>query len=107
MSPAAKRANSTHNVPPDIMRNKKWVVFDGEKLGEEFETTGRVLEFSPDGRRVAYTAKINGKWHLIAGSRRSGSMDRIEAFRFSQDGRKVAFGALLGRELWWKVLTVE
>jgi hypothetical protein len=26
---------------------------------------------------------------------------------FSSDGRKIAFGALKGRELWWKVIEVK
>jgi len=66
------------------------------------------LTLSPDGKAAAYVSvEPGGKWRLIAGTSKSEPFDLVSEAFFSPDGRKVAFGALKGRELWWKVIEVK
>jgi Tol biopolymer transport system component len=88
-------------------RNGKWAVFDGEKFGEEFEFASFMVVFSPTGKVVAHSAKVDGKWCIVAGKKRSPLFDAVTTPQFSADGRKIAFGARGGRELWWKVMDAE
>lgn len=88
-------------------RSGKWVVFDGEKFGEEFEFASFSVVFSPTGKVVAHAAKVDGKWCIVAGKKKSPLFDSVGTPQFSRDGRKIAFGARKGRELWWKVMEVE
>jgi Tol biopolymer transport system component len=91
----------------------------GEKK-EELEGYSAVLAgptFSPDGKTVAYVVSKGQKWLLVVGGKKSGEFDRIGDQSdwlsrggfpvFSPDGRKVAFGARIGLELWWKVIEVK
>lgn len=59
------------------------------------------------GKRLAFVAAKDGKYFVQVGDWKSPEFDYIvRPPRFSSDGKKVAFGASVGRELWWKVLEV-
>ena len=63
--------------------------------------------FSPDSRHLCFEAKRAGKHLVVVDGRDSEPVDRIIGGpRFSRDGRHVGYGALIGRELWWKVISV-
>lgn len=64
--------------------------------------------FSPDGNRLAYAAIRNvGKWFLVVGDKEGPQFDEIVKIVFSPDGSKVGYGVRNGRELWWKVMTLQ
>lgn len=60
--------------------------------------------FSPDGKLLAYRARDDDGWNVIAGETRSAAYDEVGPPQFSGDGKQVAFGARSGRELWWRVM---
>jgi hypothetical protein len=95
------------------------VVVDMED-GPRFRETGEPV-FSGDGRRLAYPGLRSGKWALVIGtmrqdpkggwisveSTRGEDFDAVGAPVFSADGKKIAFAARKGREVFWKVTTIE
>jgi hypothetical protein len=85
---------------------KSFVVADG-KPGPEF---GFMFPdppiWSPDGKRVAYAggAPTVSPFVVVLGEKRSAEFTEVYLGGFSPDGRKFAFGALRGFELWWIVM---
>lgn len=74
--------------------------------------------FSPDGRRIAYRVRRgpmeNAKRFIVIADAESGEViaegpagDAIWPPVWSADSTSVGYGARLGRELWWKVETVQ
>ncbi len=65
--------------------------------------------YSPDGKAFACPLVIlkDKKAYVLVGKQRGEPFDHIGRIVFSADGKKVAHGALKGRELWWKVRSVE
>ena len=49
--------------------------------------------FTPDGRKLAYVARKNGKYFLVVNGIKGTDYDFIGLFGFSQDGNHVAYGA--------------
>jgi Tol biopolymer transport system component len=78
------------------------VVVDG-KAGEPFALVGKPV-FAPDGRRVTYAADDGEKQYVVIGDAKVEVSGRLSDPVFSPDGTKVGYGALIGGELWWKVL---
>ena len=64
------------------------------------------VTFGPLPQQLAYAKKTDGKWQLVVGATTSAAFDEVGKPQFRADGKAVAFGARLGRELWWKVLPV-
>jgi Tol biopolymer transport system component len=82
-----------------VIRNKEGRIF--RQIGS--------LAFSPEAQQFHYKAldeEVNGV-RLIVGTKESEPFDKIWPPVFSPDGRKVAFGACKGNELWWKVMDVR
>ena len=73
---------------------------------EEFEEV-RGPEFSPDGGRVAFSARRGQQWFVVIGNLKVQSPGLVAGPFWSADGRCVGYGALLGREIWWKVIDVR
>lgn len=48
-----------------------------------------------------------GKWFIVVGTRKSTAYEHVYNPAFSQDGKKIGFGAKIGQELWWKVIECE
>lgn len=79
----------------------------GDTPGKEYDGVNQIVP-SPRGTTVAAVVHQKGKAHVVAGNRESAAFDFVAtAPVFSDDGTKVAFGALRGAELWWKVMDVK
>lgn len=65
------------------------------------------LRFSADGARLAACARDAAGWWVRCGEDRFGPYDFAAAPCVSSDGKKLAFGARIGRELWWKVVPLR
>jgi hypothetical protein len=87
--------------------DRHYAGIDRSRLFLRFESLFRLavppLAFSPDAQSIAYT-----DWSQIhIGEQKSDRFDWAGPPVFSPDGKKVAFGARKGRELWWKVMEVK
>ncbi len=80
------------------------VVVDGKPC-EPFDLVGCPV-FHPGGGVVAYAADDGGRQYVVVGDRKVEVIGRESDPVFSRDGRKVGYGARIGREIWWKVLDV-
>src|SRR5262249_24746746 len=79
----------------------------GKGRKEKFSIIARI-SFGPDGKTVAFLAGQYGKQFVIAGESRSDEVDEIvNGPVWSADGKKVAFTARNGVELWSRVLEVK
>lgn len=63
------------------------------------------LAVSPDAQHVAYRACAD-ECVIVVDQAASPSYGRVGNPVFSPDGKKVGFGALVGRQIWWKVVDV-
>ncbi|MGA3014696.1 MAG: WD40 repeat domain-containing protein, partial [Bacteroidales bacterium] len=102
-----------------------YAVVNGETIGESFPaidkptinlpfgnedaTVIRSLTFSPNGKSLAYVVKFEDQksieWIVVVNGKKSEPFDGIlTRLFFDPDGSKVAFGALKGREILWKVI---
>ncbi|MCR9248587.1 MAG: hypothetical protein NXI31_26470 [bacterium] len=64
------------------------------------------VTFGPNGE-LAYAQMLRGKWFLVVDGRRSEACKAVGRPWWSADGKRVEFGALRGREFWWKVFELE
>ena len=90
---------------PDKSRNFRLVI-DGNLASEVF----RYIEsfaVSPDGNTVALKTHAKSGIQVVLGSHRSEIFDGVYDLNFSPDGRKLAFCARKGRDLWWKVMELK
>jgi hypothetical protein len=76
---------------------------DGREVGE-FGLVDSVKPFwTPSGDRLVFEC-ADLKRSFRAGEWRSEEYDAIDRVTFSADGTRLAFGAVKGREVWWKVV---
>ena len=61
-------------------------------------------EFSPDGKRLAFGARRGKQQILVIDSREIAADGMVSGPIWSEDGTQIGYGALLGREVWWKVV---
>lgn len=73
------------------------VVGDGESetCGPEFDEVAE-LAFGPDGKTLAYKARIGKQWFLVVGDQRSEPFDDISYFEFNPKEKELAFIAREG-----------
>ncbi|HKY53053.1 MAG TPA: hypothetical protein VJM08_02055 [Anaerolineales bacterium] len=73
------------------------------------EDRNRSLALSPDGSKLAYKAiEDSGEKSLIViGSQKGPLLDEVWPPVFSPDGTRVGYLARQGRDLWWKVMSVQ
>jgi WD40-like Beta Propeller Repeat len=67
------------------------------------------VTLDPTGHRVAFAARqqSGGPWRIVAGTAVGPACDWVGVPRWSADGRRIAYAARIGREVWWKVLDVS
>lgn len=95
---------------------QKWAAVVDGKNGPDFDAVDDVA-FSPDGASYAYaamTAECRDRvivppndWVLMHGEEERAKHPWIGAPSFSPDGKKLGFGAVVGDEIWWKVIDVK
>lgn len=100
--------SSVGYVENSSLRNKTRAVVNG-KGGEFFDGVGtRSLQFSPDGRRVAYAANdrsTGSSWFCVIDGKRGKDFDAVGvSFAFSPDGKRFAY---TGRRAQQMFLVVE
>lgn len=78
------------------------IVLDGKTVQETTDMPIK-MEFSPDGRNLVYILVGDEDKCLGINGKESVRFDDVRTYLFSPDGKKVAFGARAGNELWWKV----
>jgi len=89
----------------DKSRNFQLVI-DGNQASEVF----RFIEgftMSSDGNAVALKTHAKSGIQVVVGSHRSEIFDVVYDLNFSPEGRKLAFCARKGREIWWKVMDLK
>jgi hypothetical protein len=57
--------------------------------------------FSPDGRRWATAARDGASWFIVTGDAQYGPYGDVGAPVYDADGRRLAFGVRVARELRW------
>ncbi len=82
-----------------IRGTRSWEPIDG--LTPEVSN----LAVSPDAQHVAYRACAD-ECVIVVDQAASPAYGRVGDPVFSPDGKKVGFGALVGRQIWWKVVDV-
>jgi Tol biopolymer transport system component len=94
-----------YNASPEP--GKRLVVANGvESKPYDFDKRGSVrlqpgnfyfpFHFSPDGKRVAYVAKRDGKYFVVVDGKEGRKHDLTEKVVFSPDGKRVAYVAMRG-----------
>lgn len=82
---------------------------DGDEIDRwgPFEGTVVDVVIPPGDGPPAFAVEEEGGWRIHWGDRASELFDELGSPVFDQEGERVAFGARIGRELWWKVLGPE
>lgn len=78
------------------------VFVDGNRVPAMFSHVSQIA-FTPSGQHVVYVAERDGKEHLVIDRERGDPFDSVYRYVISPDGKRVAFGARVGKELWWKI----
>ncbi len=81
---------------------KCMLVVNGNESRKLYDGCDRSPVFSPNGRRIAYWAERDGKWHVVVDGKEIGVYERTGDIVFSPDSRRLAFVA--GREKDWRVV---
>jgi WD40 repeat protein len=97
-------AGTTTVVVP--ARTGKLVVLDGQEKALYQDVFG--IAFSSDGNHLAYIAAKDGKKILVLDDREMDTDGEVYAGpQFSDDGKRVSYGAVINNEVWWKTEAVE
>ena len=81
---------------PNFERGGKWyVITDAKRLGPY--DYAWLISFNPDGKRVAFAALKDKKWHVVNGDSIGESFDWVGVPHFGSDGR-VAYTASSGNK---------
>lgn len=84
-----------------------WLVVDHEKV------TGPIafsdLQFTPDGKTVAYEQRVERQVQLVVGSKKGPLVDDLFGYtlQFSPDGKSASYVARIGREIFLQTLTLD
>lgn len=82
----------------DIDRNNNkymgYVVSDGKEFGPYDDIRGNI-EFSPDGKKLAFTAKKDNEWFMVIDGKESAPSEKMPSvFVFSSDGSHYAYSVI-------------
>lgn len=61
-------------------------------------------EFSPDGKRVAFRGRQANQWFVVVDGRKTVAPGIVWGPIWTPDGTQLGYGALLDRDVWWKVV---
>src|SRR5574344_21225 len=78
---------------------KEYYYYIGEEKTGPYDKCGWPV-FSPDGKTLAYTAKIDGKNYVIAGKEKVGPYNWCYDLTFSPDGKTLAYTAEIDGKLY-------
>lgn len=56
---------------------------------------------------IAYKGGVSTRQYIVVGDQKGPDFDDVGPPIFSPDGKRVAYGARKGRQLWWKVTEVQ
>ena len=105
--------NSQHFAYRVEKEGKWFVILDGKEIGPYDHV--EFLTFSPNDQYFAYDIKKEGKWFVVLDGKEIGPYDSnstfsdifFPPFSFDSESKCLYYGALIGRELWWRVEKVE
>lgn len=80
-----------------------FVIYDKEKAGPFDDIDTYYTHFSPDGKNLAYSAEINGKWYLFVGKEKAGPFDYVGYLQFSPDGKTLSFRTEIDKKWYGKL----
>lgn len=91
-----------------LLPDGKRVVIDNNRPSEPYDEVfqGRI-EFSPDGRRIAYGVRGGQQWQVLVDGRRGPACDFLgssTSIRFSPDGGRLAYAAWHRQQSHWRVM---
>lgn len=77
-------------------------VAHNQSKGKEYAAVGSIV-LSTDGRRIAYSALVGGKWRMVVDGKEGRSFDTLLTPLFSPDGRHLAYEGRAG-DKWYVVV---
>lgn len=102
VSPDGRRVGWVELQPAAGGGSRMRVVAEGA-AGEYFSLVGNP-SFSPVDGTVVYAAEEARRKYVVIGAKQFESPDRVGDPVFSPDGRRVGYGARVGRDLLWKMI---
>jgi hypothetical protein len=80
-------------------QNRAVVMLDGRALGEYDGVTEKSLQFSPDSKTIVFSAKVKGKFYVVANEKSYGPYDALAEGGpvYSRDGQRLAWAAQTGK----------
>ncbi|MBN2293156.1 MAG: PD40 domain-containing protein [Pirellulales bacterium] len=87
-------SSDCRRIAYELNREGKWSTVVGDKEGKQYDATSW-LQFSPDGKRVAYGARI-GEEQLIVTDKEGKRYDMVTEPVFSANGKSVGYIARRG-----------
>jgi len=81
-----------------------WYVLVNNETAGPYDEIGPSLVFSPDNKKLAYMAKIDEAWYIINGLDKIGPFDDVDNIQFSKDGTAMSFHALIGSDVYTKLM---
>ncbi len=95
------------SVAYTAMKKGQWTVaLDGRENGS-FRGISSNPIFSPDGKVLTFIAEEGGKEFVVVGDKKGPEFDQAFMPVFSANGAQVGYGARLGSDLWWKVISLH
>jgi hypothetical protein len=81
-------------------------VTTAEGKSEAFDEV-RGGEFSPAANDVVFAGRKGTTWRVVAAGKKYEAPGLVSDPVWNKDGTRIGYGAILGRELWWKVLVLR
>lgn len=101
-SPSLVFSERAGGVAQVVEKDDRFQVVHNGRPGRWYAVVGAVA-LSPDGRRCAHGALVDGKWRIVVDGKEGAPFDAIKAPVFSPDGAHVAYQAMKG-ERWYVVV---
>jgi hypothetical protein len=86
------------------IRDKKTIVFKGESLVGSYDGIGWGLNFSPDGKHLAFFARVGTKWHAVIDGRLEMEYDSIATWAPVYSTDNAQYGYTAKRDDKWRLV---